>query len=116
MFARKADRFAKPQPGVDPAGIIAITVVVKDALHPHPARGAVGAIGKNRSVLDRDADLVIKTVRHPTADLLAGRAARVEHDVERMMDVIPITQPTQARLEFFTAPGRFAHSSISMPS
>ena len=124
-LAREADGLGEPQPRIYAAGIVAVAVVIEDSLHPAAAHRAVRAIREDRSVFDRDADLIVEAVRYPTANLLGRRLARVQHHVERMVDVIAAAESLQARLEVGTAPGRIGcsvpyqlsiHSAISIPS
>src|SRR5262249_898506 len=116
LGALESDCLREPQPRFDATGVLAMAIVVEDALHPVAAHGAVVAVGKNGSVLQRDVDLIVEAVRHPTADLLRRRLARVEHDVEGMMDVISPTALAQPLLELFPLPGGRRHSSTSRPS
>jgi hypothetical protein len=68
-------------------------------------------------VLARNADLVIETIGDPALDLLARGFARVQHHVERVMDVIGPPPLSQLLLELHFIPGNaVAHSTISMPS
>ena len=53
----------------------------------------------------RNVDLVVKAVRDPPPDLFRRGAARVQHDVERMMDVIGAALRPQLLLELIAAPG-----------
>ena len=63
------DGLPELDPGFDPAGVLAVPVVIEDALDPFASDAAVRAVRQHRGILDRDADLIIKTVRHPAADL-----------------------------------------------
>ena len=59
-----------------PPGIIPVSVVIENPLHPIAPHGSVIAIGEDGGILDRNADLVIEAVRHPTPDLLGLAPAR----------------------------------------
>ena len=74
--ARQPHRLGEPQPRLDAARIVAVAVVVEDALHPVAPHRAIRAVGEDRGVLDRDADLVVEAVRDPAADLLAASPCR----------------------------------------
>src|SRR5262249_62228098 len=80
-------------------------VVVEDALHPATPHVAVGAIGQDRRVLDRNRGLVAEAVGHPATHLLARRLAGVQHDVERVVDVVGLAALAQAGLALFAPPG-----------
>ena len=70
LRARKPGGLREPQPGLDAARIIPITVVIQNPLHPLAAHRAVRAVGEDRGILDRDVDLVVEAVRDPAPDLL----------------------------------------------
>ena len=91
---------AEAQPGLDTALAARLTIVVDDALNPLAAGVAVRAVGENGRVLHRNADLIVETVRHPTLNLLAGCAAVVHGNVERVMNVVVATLVAQGLLEF----------------
>src|SRR5215470_11711488 len=90
-----------------------MAVVIENPLHPVAPHRAVIAVGKHGRILDRNADLVIETVGHPAADLFRLRAPRIQHHVERMVNVIGAALVTQSLFEFLARP---AHRAISMPS
>src|SRR6266404_5688449 len=115
-LSRQSHRLRQPQPRFDPAGILAVAIVVEYALHPRAAHRTVRAIGQNGGILERDVDLVIEAIRHPGADLRRGRRTGIHHHIEGMMDVVGTAQTPQLHFEFLSAPGGGAHSTISMPS
>src|ERR1043166_9469254 len=104
LIAREADRLAKAQPRLDAALGALSPVVVEDALDPAPALVAIGHVGEDRGVLDRDADLVIEAVEDPTLHLRARAAAVVHCDVERVMDVVALALRAQLPFEFLSGP------------
>src|SRR5437762_5499453 len=93
-----------------------MTVVIENPPHPLAAHGAILAVGEYGGVLPGNVDLVVEAIRDPAADLRRSRRARVQHHVERMVDVIASAALAQLPLEFLIAPGGTAHSSISRPS
>src|SRR6185369_6784816 len=107
----------------DAAGIVAVAVVIEDELHPLPAHLAVGAIRQDRGILDRYLDLVVVAVGDPAANLRRRRLARVQHDVEGMMDMVGGAALAQLLLELFASPRvgrghgfRQVHTSNSIAS
>ena len=116
LSTRQAHRLGEPQPRLDPAGILAVAVVIENALYPVAPHATVVAIGEDGGVLDGNADLVIEAVRHPAANLRRRGLARIQHHVERMVDVVGAAPLAQLLLEFRASPGRSRHSSISSPS
>ena len=117
FLAGEAHRLAEAQPGFDTAGVIAVAVVVEDALDPFAAHFPVRAVGKHRAILLRNDDLVVIAVGHPALNLLPRRLAGVEHDVEGVVDVVGRALVAQLGFELFGCPGvLFHHGSISMPS
>src|SRR5919109_5161609 len=93
-----------------------MTVVIEDPLHPGAAHGTLLAVGEDGGILPRDGDLVVEAIRHPAADLRRRRLAGVQHEVERVVDVIDAPARSQLLLELSLAPGGLAQSSISRPS
>src|SRR5687767_1378298 len=91
-------------------------VVIENALHPAATYVAIGTVGENGRVLDRNVDLIVIAVRDPAANLFRIRLARIQHHVEGVMDVIGAALLTQQRGEFLFAPRGIGHSTISMPS
>src|SRR5439155_1045145 len=116
LSTRQAHRLREPQPRLDPAGILAVAVVIENALYPVAPHATVVAIGEDGGVLDGNADLVIEAVRHPAANLRRRGLAGIQHHVEWMVDVVGAAALTQLLLEFRGIPGRGRHSSISSPS
>src|SRR3954470_2652209 len=114
LLACKAYRLAQAQPGLDAAVAALDAVVVDDALDPAPALLPVGHVGEDRRVLDRNADLVVEAVQHPSLHLLSGAAAAVHGDVEGMVDVVAVSLRPQLLLELWFRPR--IQSSISIPS
>ena len=114
LLARQADREAQADPGLDAAFVpdrpVRATdleaVMVQDALDPLAPHLAVRAVRQHRRVLHRNGDLVVEAVGHPAADLLRARLAGVEHDVERVVDVVAPALLAQLRLEGGAVPGR----------
>src|ERR1700721_2261486 len=104
------------QRGFDSAGILAIAIVIENALHPGASHGSIRAIGQNGGILDRDVDLIVEAIRHPAANLLRRRGTGIHHHIEGMMNVVGPPLGSQLRLEFLPAPGSEAHRTISMPS
>ena len=80
-------------PPASPGG----AVVVEDTLDPLAADLAVGTVGQDRRVLQRDVDLVVETVRHPALDLFATGTALVHRDMERMVDMVVASLSRSAR-------------------
>ncbi|MNG00657.1 hypothetical protein D3C84_836000 [compost metagenome] len=62
--------------------------MVKNALRPLAASLTIGAVGENRCILHRNARLIIKTIGHPTLNLLTACAPLVHRYLERMVDVV----------------------------
>ena len=91
LVARDAEGLPQPQPRLDATGALGGAVVVDDALDPFTAMVAVRHVGKNCSVLDRNADLVVEAVVDPALHLFAGAFAAVHGDVKRVMNVIAVT-------------------------
>jgi len=87
-MAGQTHRLAQAQPRLDSAGIVAIAVVIENALHPGSAHGAVRAIGENGGIFDRDIDLVVKAVGDPAANLHWRRGAGIQQHVERVVNVV----------------------------
>src|SRR5258708_18926282 len=50
-LSRQSHRLRQPQPRFDPAGILAVTIVVEYALHPRAAHRTVRATGYDRGIL-----------------------------------------------------------------
>src|SRR5918994_3671967 len=115
-LARKPNSFREPQPRFDAARIVAVSIMVENALHPVPAHCSVGAIRENGSILDGNVDLVIEAIRDPCANLLRPRTARIQHDIEGVMDMICGAFVAQLPFELFARPRTDGHSTISMPS
>ena len=103
--------------------------MVEQALDPAPPRRAIGAVGQDRCVLDRDADLVVEAVGDPAAHLERLQLAAVQAAVERVVDVVarllaraawPRTPPRSTAAATSVLGRRpcsyVIHSSISMPS
>src|SRR5438046_6732250 len=80
-----------------------MTVVIENPPHPLAAHGAILAVGEYGGVLPRNVDLVVEAIRDPAADLRRSRRARVQHHVERMVDVIASAALAQLPLEFLIA-------------
>lgn len=97
LLALQAHRFRQAQPGLDAARLAGGAVVVEDALDPLAADLAVGTVGQDRRVLQRDVDLVVETVRHPALDLFATGTALVHRDMERMVDMVVASLVAQRR-------------------
>jgi hypothetical protein len=120
LVAREAHRGGQSQPGLDAAfvaqhglaGLHLEAVVIEDALHPAATHLAVGTVGQDRRVLDRDRGLIAEAVGHPATHLLGRRLAGVQHHVERVMDVIRLAALTQAGLELFARPV-VTHAGVS---
>ncbi len=66
----QADGQRELTPGLDAAGIVAVAVMIEDALHPLPAHLAFGTVGEDRGVLDRYRDLIVVAIGDPAANLL----------------------------------------------
>ena len=88
IVAAQTDRFPQPQPGFNPAVLAVAAVVVEDPLHPFAPGLRNRAVGHNCRVFQRNSGLVIKPVRHPTLNLLAGRVAVMHGDVVRVVNMV----------------------------
>ena len=110
LLARQAHREAQADPGLDAALVLHSAdleaVMVQDALDPLAPHLAVRAVRQHRRVLHRNGDLVVEAVGHPAADLLRARLAGVEHDVERVVDVVAPALLAQLRLKGGAVPDR----------
>src|SRR6185312_13860875 len=126
LVAVDPERFAQPQPGLDPARGLALgAVVVEDPRDPLAADRHLGAVGEDRRVLDRDRALVVVAVRHPALKLLTGELAGVHPHVEGVLVVIALALLAQRGDELLLGPRdrvllqagrRRRHSSNSIPS
>ncbi len=86
--AGHAARVAKTQPRLDAAFISLGAVVFDDPVDPLPANIAERTVGENRRILDRDVDLIIETVGHPSADGFLRKPAFIHQEMKRMLVVI----------------------------
>src|SRR6202030_4478377 len=112
LHTRTAPRLGEPQPRLDAAGILAVAVVIENALYPVAAHAAIVAVGENGGVLDGNADLVIEAIRHPAANLRRGRPAGIQHHVERVEDVVGAAALAPLLLEIRSITRRGRHSLI----
>src|ERR1700728_495409 len=106
FIARQPNRLAESHPGLDATGVLLPAVVIEDSAYPQATLLAVRAVSENRGILARDIDLVIEAVGHPAANLRPAGATRVQHDVERMMNVVGLPLGTQLTLELRGRPRR----------
>ena len=100
--------------------------MVKDSQYPLSTDFTVVAVGQNRSVLDGDRDLIVKTIGNPATQLFCRKLSLCHHDVKRMVDVVTGAFASEQGFKLFLAP-RFtgvveyldcnvSHSVISIPS
>src|SRR5690606_9443076 len=76
-FTRETHRFGQLQPGFNAARIIAMTIVIEDALHPAAAYFAIGAVADHRAILQRNVDLIVEAVGDPELHLALRQLAAV---------------------------------------
>ena len=89
---------------LDAAGILAIAIVIQNAFHPDAPGCAVITVGKNGRILDRDVELIVVAIGHPAANLLDAGFTRIQHHIERVMNVIRTALFTQLLFEFLLGP------------
>src|SRR5207245_2844118 len=92
VSARHSHRFAESQPCLDAARLTRTTVVVHDPLDPVLPDLALGTVGEDQRIFDRNVDLVIEPVRHPKLELVARKLATMHPQIERMEVVVAAFQ------------------------
>ncbi len=123
-LAVDAKRLPEAVPRLDAAAAFPVSVMIKDALDPLAADVPFGAVGEDRSILDRDGDLVAVAIGNPALPLLPRELAAVHALVERVEVVVARAVPAQLGDELVRRPGRLvgrdgfddAHRSTSNPS
>src|SRR5207245_9019025 len=85
-------RCADSQPRLDAARLTRTTVVLDDPLDPGLPDLALGTVGEDQRIFDRNVDLVIEPVRHPKRELVARKLATMHPQIDRMEVVVAAFQ------------------------
>ena len=112
LLALKAHGFGQAQPGFDTALLALRTVVVKNALQPFAAGVAIGAVGQDRRILERDVQLVVEAIGHPPLNLLTAGVAGIHRLMKRVVNVVVRALGAQGLLKLGRAHGGLAHQYL----